>query len=209
MKAQHEVLLRKNHIPKGTHNRRRSPKDAKALSQERKKNMKNHSIYWIIPIFFLGFLLMSGPVVNEAHAQKRHDRGVRSERYSGPPPGHRAVHGERHRYYEPRGNWQRKGPRGYERSKGPRRAVTSHLPRGHRVIHVGKDRYYEHRGIWYVRGSRGYYRVRAPRGAFISHLPPGHRRIVHERRVYYSYGGDHYRRAPGGYIVINLPLTIR
>jgi len=194
------VLLRKNHIPKGTHNRRRSPKDAKALSQERKKNMKNHSIYWIIPIFFLGFLLMSGPVVNEAHAQKRHDRGVRSERYSGPPPGHRAVHGERHRYYEPRGNWQR---------KGPRRAVTSHLPRGHRVIHVGKDRYYEHRGIWYVRGSRGYHRVRAPRGAFISHLPPGHRRIVHERRVYYSYGGDHYRRAPGGYIVINLPLTIR
>lgn len=127
------------------------------------QEMKTHLPYWGIPLVLAGFLTFSGPAVDEAHARKHHDRAVRGERvYVSPPAGYRTVYVGKSRYYQHRGDFYRKGPRGYYRTRAPYGAVIVHLPPGHRRVMHGRNVYYTYRGDYYRRAPSGYIAIRAP-----------------------------------------------
>jgi len=125
------------------------------------------------------------------------------------PRGHVEVRVGRDRYYEHRGVFYQRGPRGYVVVRAPRGAVLRSLPPHCSRIYVGTSVYYRYGDVYYqpVR-TGGYVVVEQPRAESLPPPQPAeeYQSVWVGQAEYLFKDGQFFTKTPEGMVWVQAPL---
>ena len=124
------------------------------------------------------------------------------------PHGYAEIRVGRDHYYEHRGVFYQRGPRGYVVVRAPRGAIVRALPPYYTRIYVGNVMYYRFGEVYYQPVRNGYVVVDQPAMA----VPPPMRAVEDYQKVYVGQAeylfkdGQFFMKTPDGMVWVKAPI---